>query len=165
LLFLPSLSVGDTPNSLTEQDFMTLGEMADGYSGSDVAVVVREALMEPLRKCQSAKQFLRDSRDGYYLPCSEYPNCMHCPMELHLPLSSGNNSTCNSVFARPGQQTTCSRCGATRMSLYDVPQNMLRVPVVEYADFLKALGKAHSSVGSNELQTFESWTEEFGQEG
>lgn len=158
------MSVGDTPNSLTEQDFMTLGEMADGYSGSDVAVVVREALMEPLRKCQSAKQFLRDSRDGYYLPCSEYPNCMHCPMELHLPLSAGNNSH-NSVFARPGQQTTCSRCGATRMSLYDVPQNMLRVPVVEYADFLKAFGRAHSSVGSNELQTFESWTEEFGQEG
>ena len=32
------LNLGDTPNSLTEADFHELGEMADGYSGSDVAV-------------------------------------------------------------------------------------------------------------------------------
>lgn len=52
------LHLGDTPNSLTPEQFQHLGALAEGYSGSDVAVVVREALMEPLRKCQSAKQFL-----------------------------------------------------------------------------------------------------------
>lgn len=33
-------------------------------SGSDVSVVVREALMEPLRKCRTAKFFRRDPATG-----------------------------------------------------------------------------------------------------
>lgn len=44
------LNLGDTPNNLTHEEFQVLGERAEGYSGSDIAVVVREALMEPLRK-------------------------------------------------------------------------------------------------------------------
>lgn len=44
------LNLGDTPNELRDEDFRALGERAEGYSGSDIAVVVREALMEPLRK-------------------------------------------------------------------------------------------------------------------
>lgn len=46
------LNLGDTPNDITPQQFEEVGAMAEGYSGSDIAVVVREALMEPLRKCQ-----------------------------------------------------------------------------------------------------------------
>ena len=51
------------------------------------------------------------------------------------------------------------------MTLYDVPSDKLVVPQITYTDFQKALSKAHSSVGSDELQRFVSWTEEFGQEG
>ncbi len=32
-------------------------------------------------------------------------------------------------------------------------------------DFLTALGKAHSSVGVNELEEYVKWTKEFGQDG
>ncbi len=32
-------------------------------------------------------------------------------------------------------------------------------------DFLTALGKAHSSVGANELEEYVKWTKEFGQDG
>lgn len=42
---------GKTKNSLTEADFATLGEESHGYSGSDLANVVNEALMLPVRKC------------------------------------------------------------------------------------------------------------------
>ncbi|CAM9828862.1 unnamed protein product, partial [Laminaria digitata] len=38
-------------------DFNLLGEQADGCSGSDISVITREALMEPLRKCQQAKVY------------------------------------------------------------------------------------------------------------
>jgi SpoVK/Ycf46/Vps4 family AAA+-type ATPase len=62
------LNLGDTPHSLTDSDFDLLGEQSEGYSGSDIAVVVREALMEPLRKCQLARQFLRDP-NGFLHPC------------------------------------------------------------------------------------------------
>lgn len=151
------LNLGDTPHSLTEADFIQLGQNTEGYSGSDIAVVVREALMEPLRKCQTAKQFLQDS-EGYYIPCTEYPNCMNCPMALHQPLDGA-------ACAPPGVITRCSYCNAIRMTLYDVPGELLKVPLIEYSDFVKALKKAHSSVGTDELERFVTWTEEFGQEG
>jgi len=42
---------GKTRNNLTEQDFVQLGELSEGYSGSDLSIVVNEALMMPVRKC------------------------------------------------------------------------------------------------------------------
>ena len=40
-----------TKNSLTEEDWITLGNESEGYSGSDLAIVVNEALMMPVRRC------------------------------------------------------------------------------------------------------------------
>lgn len=79
--------VGDTPHNITEEQFNELGIASEGYSGSDIKVVVQEALMEPLRKCQNAKQFVTD-QNGFYFPCEEYPNCPFCPMVLHEPPSA-----------------------------------------------------------------------------
>ena len=39
------------------------------------------------------------------------------------------------------------------------------VPFVTYADFDKALKKAHGSVASSDVTRFVEWVEEFGQEG
>ncbi len=153
------LNVGDTPCSLTEEEFTTLGENSEKYSGSDIAVVVREALMEPLRKCQAAKQFLTDT-EGYLHPCEDYPNCMNCPMQL-------NESYVGMRGTEGGGKdgSVCSQCGATRMTLYTMDPERLRVPHISYKDFQKALNKAHSSVGEDELERFVTWTAEFGQEG
>ena len=52
------MNVGDTPNSLTDSNYDELGERSEGASGADCAILVREALMQPLRKCQQAKQFM-----------------------------------------------------------------------------------------------------------
>jgi hypothetical protein len=41
--------------------------------------------MEPLRKCQVAKQFKKEiAQDGSWTltPCTDYPNCPYCPMAL-----------------------------------------------------------------------------------
>lgn len=40
-----------TKNNLTDDDWNQLGEASEGYSGSDIAIVVNEALMMPVRKC------------------------------------------------------------------------------------------------------------------
>ena len=53
------LHLGSTPNSLTESDFNTLGKKTDGYSGADISIIVRDALMQPVRKVQSATHFKR----------------------------------------------------------------------------------------------------------
>lgn len=67
------LNVGDTPCTLTTADYRLLAEMTEGYSGHDVAVSVRDALMQPIRKIQMATHFKQvTTADGLvkYTPCS-----------------------------------------------------------------------------------------------
>ncbi|KAF3829771.1 hypothetical protein GH733_001722 [Mirounga leonina] len=54
------LHLGTTQNSLTKTDFQELGKKTDGYSGADISVIVRDALMQPVRKVQSATHFKKD---------------------------------------------------------------------------------------------------------
>ncbi|CDO71750.1 hypothetical protein BN946_scf184920.g34 [Trametes cinnabarina] len=64
------LHVGDTPCELTKQDYRLLAEKTDGYSGSDIAVVVRDALMQPVRKVLSATHFKYLPDVKKWTPCS-----------------------------------------------------------------------------------------------
>ena len=50
-IVLFKLRLGKTPNNLTEEDYLNLGIATDGYSGSDIAIIVKEAMMMPIRKC------------------------------------------------------------------------------------------------------------------
>jgi vacuolar protein-sorting-associated protein 4 len=49
--------LGDTPHALCERDFAALGARTEGFSGSDVAVAVKDVLFEPVRKTQEATHF------------------------------------------------------------------------------------------------------------
>ena len=147
------LHMGDTPNSLTQADFEKLGKLTEGASGADIKVLVKEAMMEPIKRCQQARQFLRD-KDGYYYPCERYPNCSHCPPKLSTD--------------PPGLDYTCPRCGALRMTLWDIPNDeckMLKCPDVSYKDFEKVLRHAFSTVSPEELKRYSDWTAMFGQDG
>jgi len=53
------LHIGDTHTSLTESDFKELAVKTEGYSGHDISMVVRDALMQPVRKVQDATHFKR----------------------------------------------------------------------------------------------------------
>ena len=67
------INVGDTPCALSKEDYRSLGEMTEGYSGSDIAVAVKDALMQPIRKIQSATHFKNISQEEgtkLYTPCS-----------------------------------------------------------------------------------------------
>jgi len=69
------LHVGSTPCQLTHKDYRQLADSTDGYSGSDIAVVVRDALMQPVRKVLSATHFKRvysstDPKKLKWTPCS-----------------------------------------------------------------------------------------------
>lgn len=59
------LHLGSTPNSLNEADFIALGKNSDGYSGADISIVVRDALMQPIRKVQSSTHFKKVQKDIY----------------------------------------------------------------------------------------------------
>ena len=67
------LNIGDVPCDCTPHDLKILAEMTDGYSGHDIAVVVRDALMQPIRKIQQATHFKPvsdDQGDRKLTPCS-----------------------------------------------------------------------------------------------
>jgi len=51
------LAVGTTPCDLKPADFKTLGQMSEGYSGSDIAIAVQDALMQPVRKIQTTTHY------------------------------------------------------------------------------------------------------------
>lgn len=61
--FMFKLNLGTTPNSLTDDDFITLGKKTERYSGADISVIVRDALMQPIRKVQSATHFKKVGED------------------------------------------------------------------------------------------------------
>jgi len=174
------LHIGNTPHNLTPEDFELLGDRTQGCSGSDISVIVREALMEPLRQCRMAKQFISmaaeeaerlgntlasvvDAADGeeskqpvpetVLVPCMAYPNCPDCPMELTM------------AGQRPQRGARCRTCGAITMTLFDVEPSQLAVPNVSMAAFLHILERSRTSVGEGELAEYEKWTEEFGEEG
>ncbi|KAJ3383171.1 Vacuolar protein sorting-associated protein 4 [Lobulomyces angularis] len=132
------LNIGSTPCQLSQNDFKILGERTKGYSGSDIAVVVRDALMEPVRKVQLATHFKQvqgpDRKDPskiktYLIPCS------------------------------PGD------AGAIEKTWMDVEAEELMEPPLVVSDFAKAVQNSKSSVNDDDVAAYTKWTEEFGQEG
>lgn len=70
-----NIHIGDTPHSLTDDDFKQLAARSEGFSGADISVCVRDALYEPVRTCQSATHFKKipnpdNPQDYLYEPCA-----------------------------------------------------------------------------------------------
>ena len=123
-------------HSLTDEDFDFLANKTEGFSGSDIAGVVQDALMEPIRTMRSAthfKKMFNDKGDDYTLiACS--PND---PNGIEMRLLDVSNKDENKV-----------RCEKLKLS-----------------HFLRILKSAKSSVGNEDIKRHMEWTKQFGQEG
>ena len=66
------ISIGTTPCELKGDDYRTLAKLSEGYSGSDIAIAVQDALMQPVRKIQTATHYKKVEVDGVekLTPCS-----------------------------------------------------------------------------------------------
>lgn len=53
------IHLGNTAHNLTEEDFRKLAAETEGYSGADISIIVRDALMQPVRLVQTATHFKR----------------------------------------------------------------------------------------------------------
>jgi len=130
------LHVGSTPNNLTKKDFMLLAQKTEKFSGSDIAVIVRDALMEPVRKVQDSTHF-------------KYVAHPHGDLNVrdHLtPCSPGDPD-------------------AVEMSWMDVPADKLVEPILTVKDIMRCLLNTKPSVSTEDLVKQEKFTTEFGQEG
>jgi vacuolar protein-sorting-associated protein 4 len=129
------LNVGTTPCTLTAQDYRSLGEQTDGYSGSDIAVVVRDALMQPVRKVQTATHFKRvnaPSRDDAQVYTPHWTPCS------------------------PGDPD------AVEMSWMEIKANELLEPDLVLQDFIRAVQTARPTVNEHDIAQHTAFTNDFG---
>jgi len=133
------IHLGNTPHNLQREDFKELARNTDGYSGSDIATVVRDALMQPVRAVQNATHFKEVSGTDRIQP----------------------------AVMRHDYLTPCSGSDpyAVEMSWMNVDSDKLLEPVVTLTDFVKSLKSSRPTVNSAELLKQKKFTEEFGQEG
>uniref|UniRef100_A0A674GB83 vesicle-fusing ATPase n=1 Tax=Taeniopygia guttata TaxID=59729 RepID=A0A674GB83_TAEGU len=132
------LHLGSTPNDLKDSDYRELGKRTDGYSGADISIIVRDALMQPVRKVQSATHFKKVKG-----PSVSDPNTM---VDLFTPCSPGDPE-------------------ATEMTWMEVPGDKLLEPRVSMADMLRSLASTKPTVNEQDLEKLKKFTEDFGQEG
>ncbi|KAK4293542.1 hypothetical protein Pmani_033767 [Petrolisthes manimaculis] len=137
--FMFKLNLGDTSHSLTEDDFRYIGSKTEGYSGADISIVVRDALMQPVRKVQTATHF-KYSRG----PSREDPNIFRD--DLLTPCSPGDH-------------------GAMEMTWEQVRGEELLEPVVSMREMMLSLADSKPSVNDHDLDKLRKFTEDFGLEG
>lgn len=57
--------------TLSDQDYTALGDRTPGYSGADIATVVKDVKMSFMRKYQTATHLRINATSGKYIPCDE----------------------------------------------------------------------------------------------
>lgn len=134
-----NLHIGDTPHSMEEKQFKELAKHSEGYSGADISIVVRDALMQPVRKVQSATHFKKVSG-----PSRKDENVI--VNDLLTPCSPGDS-------------------GAYPMNWMDVDGDKLLEPVVNFNDMKRSLQSIRPTVNEDDLIKLKKFTEDFGQEG
>ncbi|KIM21083.1 hypothetical protein M408DRAFT_333669 [Serendipita vermifera MAFF 305830] len=58
------IGVGKTPCDLKADDYARLGSKTEGFSGSDISIVVQEALMQPVKKINTATHYRKVNVSG-----------------------------------------------------------------------------------------------------
>jgi vacuolar protein-sorting-associated protein 4 len=81
---LISKAITGTPHSLRPSDIAHLAAATDGFSGADLSIFIRDAVMQPVRECQAATHFCQD-KEGMYSPCLPHaPGAQKMSM-IHVP--------------------------------------------------------------------------------
>ena len=130
------LHVGDNEGSI---DMEALAGLSEGYSGSDIELVVREAGMSNLRLLTKATHFMKQ---GEYMVPLDGIVCEDCDAST----------------------TPCEH--AIKTTVYDLPPDCLKkVHHVSMYMLKEALKKSKPTVSTEDLTLFDKWTEKFGEDG
>ncbi|KAG1452004.1 hypothetical protein G6F56_007932 [Rhizopus delemar] len=133
-----ALNVGSTPCTLSATEYRQLADLTEGYSGSDIATLVRDALMQPIRKVQMATHF-----KWVEAPLRQDPNQA---ARYLTPCSPGDKD-------------------AQEMTWVDIESEQLLEPELTIKDFLKAVQNTRPTVNQDDIEHQIKFTSDFGQEG
>ena len=125
--------VGTTPCHLGAEDYSFLADRTEGYSGSDILRIVRDALMQPIRKVISATHFKKVAD----------PDSDTQALTKWTPCSPGDPD-------------------AVEKSWSDIGSDELLEPPLELADFLKSLDSTRPTVTDADIKRHDDWTRESG---
>mmetsp|Transcript_16506 Transcript_16506/g.49413 ORF Transcript_16506/g.49413 Transcript_16506/m.49413 type:complete len:438 (+) Transcript_16506:269-1582(+) len=128
--------LGDTPHALRQPEFEELARRTDGFSGSDISVVVKDVLMEPIRKTQDATHFRLIRSPGSATP-------------MYEPCSPGDPQAIQTTLGQLAEQGKATQ---------------VHPPDICFRDFEKVLLKARPTVSKDDLTIFEKYANEFGEE-
>ena len=143
------IAVGNTPCDLKQSDFKTLAAQSEGYSGSDIAIAVQDALMQPVRKIQTATHYKKVCRPPF-IPLQ----VLHTNLEQVMVDGEEKLTPCS-----PGDQ------GAMEMTWVDVDSEKLLEPPLLLKDFIRAIKASRPTVSAEDLKKSADWTAECGSEG
>ncbi|CAF1007139.1 unnamed protein product [Rotaria sp. Silwood1] len=133
-IFKSHLGAG-TYHTIKEHEWIELAQKSEYYSGADIAVVCREALLRPIRRLSSATHFKK-------VPNSKSDG----PRQLWLVCSPGDS-------------------GAVELTLDKIKSEELCEPPVTMSDMLAALSIQKPTIHEKDLIKYQKFTEEYGQEG
>jgi len=147
------LHLGDSPKhvNVSPSQLDTVAKQADGYSGSDLANVANEALMQPVRKCLRATHFR-------YVPKQRESGLWEGMMNMVLANVRSSKSR------RAIEPCNPSDPGAFKASILDpdFPADQLQVPRVEFRDLKTALSDSKPSVDKKVLKEYAEFAATFG---
>jgi vacuolar protein-sorting-associated protein 4 len=127
------IHVGSTPCQLGAKDYRVLADRTEGYSGSDISIIVRDALMQPIRKVISATHFKKVAD----------PDSATQALTKWTPCSPGDPD-------------------AVEKSWSDIGSDELLEPPLKLADFLKSLDSTRPTVTEADIKRHDDWTRESG---
>jgi vacuolar protein-sorting-associated protein 4 len=165
------INLDKTPNNLTAQEMESIAKRTDGYSGHDVSVLVKVALVYSILFFFLVCDLTRQNN----LNCTE--NFEFCKKQgaLYQPLRVLQEATHfkkvpGPNFATDPESYTMEACAPSdpagkEMTMFQVPAPKLKAPDVSYKDLYSSLQVTPPSVDKAALARYEDWTREFGQDG
>lgn len=131
------LNLRDFNTKITLSDIKNVARKLENYSGSDISVIVREALMAPIRKMQSATCFKLVK-----IPSKDDPSKLVDMWEC----------------CSPGDK------GAVEKSWADLDPLSVKEPEVLLTDLLNACTSFRPSSNAEYIKKYDTWMKEYGTE-